>query len=107
MSLFRLLSSSLTIAIIATTLVAQSSPTEKTAVAGTSPLARAGEVDQPLQPRLPGSDGPRECLKMRMYKIRRDEPQSDSTHLVGYSTCLPVARIQTYGVAQPLPVKMP
>jgi hypothetical protein len=29
---------------------------------------------------------------MRTYKVRRDDPQSDSTHAVGYSTCQPAAR---------------
>jgi hypothetical protein len=54
-----------------------------------------------------GPDTPRECLKMRMYKVRRDDPQSDSTRLVNYSTCLPAARIQTYSVKHPVDVKMP
>jgi hypothetical protein len=54
-----------------------------------------------------GPDTPRECLKMRMYKVRRDDPQSDSTRLVNYSTCLPTARIQTYSVKHPVDVKMP
>jgi hypothetical protein len=34
------------------------------------------------------------CLTMRTYKVARDNPQSDSTHAVGYSTCQPGARFQ-------------
>ena len=32
------------------------------------------------------------CLKMRTYKVARDDPHSDSTHAAGYSTCQPAAR---------------
>ena len=32
------------------------------------------------------------CLKMRSYLMARDGNNSDSTHLVGYSTCLPASR---------------
>jgi hypothetical protein len=32
------------------------------------------------------------CLKMRSYLMARDGKNSDSTHLVGYSTCLPASR---------------
>ena len=34
----------------------------------------------------------RYCLKMRSYLVARDSRNSDSTHLVGYSTCLPASR---------------
>ena len=32
------------------------------------------------------------CLKMRSYLVARDSRRSDSTHLVGYSTCQPANR---------------
>jgi hypothetical protein len=109
MSFFRvfLLFCSLMIAIVATSLAAQSSPTGKTAVISTTAALNSGQRDQPLQLQYLGPDTPRECLKMRMYKVRRDDPQSDSTRLVNYSTCLPAARIQTYSVKHPVDVKMP
>lgn len=34
----------------------------------------------------------RYCLKIRSYQMARDSKNSDSTHLVGYSTCLPASR---------------
>ena len=34
----------------------------------------------------------RYCLKIRSYQVARDSKNSDSTHLVGYSTCLPASR---------------
>lgn len=32
------------------------------------------------------------CLTIRSYLMARDSSNSDSTHLVGYSTCLPASR---------------
>lgn len=32
------------------------------------------------------------CLKIRSYVMKRDSRDSDSTHLVGYSTCQPASR---------------
>lgn len=32
------------------------------------------------------------CLKIRSYVMARDSRDSDSTHLVGYSTCQPASR---------------
>lgn len=32
------------------------------------------------------------CLKIRSYLMARDRKNSDSTHLVGYSTCQPASR---------------
>ncbi|MGA6980043.1 MAG: hypothetical protein WCC95_11905 [Candidatus Sulfotelmatobacter sp.] len=109
MSFFRffLLPCSLMIASIATGLAAQSVPIDKAAATNAPTTSYSGQLGQPLQVQPSDPDGPRECLKMRMYKVRRDDPQSDSTHLVKYSTCLPTARIQTYRVEQPAHVKMP
>jgi hypothetical protein len=36
------------------------------------------------------------CLTMRTYKVARDDPQSDSTHRAGYSTCQPATRFQVH-----------
>jgi hypothetical protein len=36
------------------------------------------------------------CYSMRGYKVARDNPQSDSTHAVGYSTCQPAARFRMH-----------
>ena len=32
------------------------------------------------------------CLNIRSYQVARDRKNSDSTHLVGYSTCLPATK---------------
>lgn len=32
------------------------------------------------------------CLNIRRYQVARDSKDSDSTHLVGYLTCLPASR---------------
>jgi hypothetical protein len=44
------------------------------------------------------------CLKIRSYQMARDSKNSDYTHLVGYSTCLPASkyRLRTaVGSSQP------
>jgi len=46
------------------------------------------------------------CLKIRSYLMARDSKYSDSTHLVGYSTCLPASkyRLRTaVGSTRPAP----
>ena len=119
MSFFRLFQSSLMIALtiagVSANLAAQSSP-EKTAPAnaplngqlnirdGTHPnwLSVLGDQKPPVLTlkEIEELSFTHDCLMMRMYKVRRDDPNSDSTQLVGYSTCLPTARIQTYTVDQ-------
>jgi hypothetical protein len=37
-------------------------------------------------------DGGITCLKLRSYVVARDSKNSDSTHLVSYSTCQPTSR---------------
>jgi hypothetical protein len=34
------------------------------------------------------------CYSIRSYRVKRDDPESDSTRLVGYSTCQPSNRFQ-------------
>lgn len=36
------------------------------------------------------------CYAIRSYKVARDNPQSDSTHAVEYSTCQPATRFRMY-----------
>jgi len=38
------------------------------------------------------------CYAMRSYKVARDDPQSDSTHAAGYSTCQPAARFHVHTI---------
>jgi len=38
------------------------------------------------------------CLKMRVYKVARDGPNTDSMHPAGYTTCSPAARFATHTV---------
>ena len=40
----------------------------------------------------PGAFADTYCLKIRSYQMARDSKNSDSTHLVGYSTCLPASK---------------
>jgi len=40
------------------------------------------------------SPGDGVCLKIRSYVVARDSKNSDSTHLVGYSTCQPAKKFQ-------------
>ena len=42
--------------------------------------------------RADGDSQVRTCLKMRVYKLARDGPDTDSMHPVSYSTCSPAAR---------------
>ena len=111
MSIFRLLPLSLLIAVSAVPVAAQTSP-EKAPVAPSidaAPLtAHIGEYSPGLNqfsvPKVwlngPDRKPPDDifCLKMRSYKVARDQPDSDATHLVGYSTCQPAARFRTYTV---------
>jgi hypothetical protein len=34
------------------------------------------------------------CYSIRSYRVTRDDPESDSTRLAGYSECQPAARFQ-------------
>jgi hypothetical protein len=36
------------------------------------------------------------CYSIRGYKVARDNPQSDSTHAIGYSTCQPATRFRMH-----------
>lgn len=40
----------------------------------------------------PDAFADRYCLKIRSYQMARDSKNSDSTHLIGYSTCLPASK---------------
>jgi hypothetical protein len=34
------------------------------------------------------------CYSIRLYRVKRDDPESDTTRVAGYSTCQPSARFQ-------------
>ena len=40
------------------------------------------------------------CLRIRSYQVARDSKDSDSTHLVAYSTCQPASRYQLWTVVE-------
>ncbi len=43
--------------------------------------------------------GDTSCLFMRTYRVKRDEPRSDSTRFAGYSECQPAHRYQSRDAA--------
>ncbi len=117
MSVFRLLPFSLLIAVAVSPVAAQSAP-EKAPLASLSadsvPLStRTGEHSPRLNqfgvPRvwLVNPDGQEQgdtlCYTMRSFKVARDNPQSDSTHAAGYSTCQPAARFHVHTIEGVLP----
>jgi hypothetical protein len=64
---------------------------------GSSDLLRDYSKSQPrARTLLLGMDGQPEsdttCFTMRSYVVARDSPDSDSTHMTGYSTCQPTSR---------------
>ncbi|MFZ0772215.1 MAG: hypothetical protein WCA49_25000 [Candidatus Sulfotelmatobacter sp.] len=53
-----------------------------------------------------GQQGDNLCYSIRSFKVARDNPQSDSTHAAGYSTCQPAARFHVHTIeGGVLPVK--
>jgi hypothetical protein len=54
----------------------------------TEPIYRFAAKDE-----IPADADPT-CYSMRSYRVTRDDPQSDSTRLAGYSVCQPSARFQ-------------
>jgi hypothetical protein len=55
----------------------------------------------------PDSQDDHVCLKMRVYKLARDGPNTDSMHPAGYSTCSPAARFQAHSIIYTIPSQMP
>jgi hypothetical protein len=47
------------------------------------------------------------CYAIRSYKVARDDPQSDSTHADGYSTCQPATRFHVNSVRGVIRPEMP
>jgi hypothetical protein len=43
---------------------------------------------------IPGRD--KSCYSIRSYVVKRDGPQTDSTHPVSYSTCVPARNLQQF-----------
>jgi hypothetical protein len=80
-----------------------------------NPLDRIVSEDYSLQPTqlsiprkfITNMDSPQTdavCLKMRVYKVARDGPNTDSIHSTGYTTCSLAARFvmhTTDGVIRP------
>ncbi len=48
--------------------------------------------DISVSARKPRQDSDITCLKIRSYVVARDDRNSDSTHMVSYSTCQPAER---------------
>jgi hypothetical protein len=47
------------------------------------------------------------CLKMRVYKVARDSPNTDSMHPVSYTTCSPAARFVLHTTEYRVPAATP
>lgn len=66
--------------------------------------AEAGEHDWtitvPSRPDKRALTGDTTCLSIRSYRVTRDDPQSDATRLVGYSTCQPATKFQVKEAGQ-------
>ncbi|MGB6802556.1 MAG: hypothetical protein WBE31_09830 [Candidatus Sulfotelmatobacter sp.] len=60
---------------------------------------RLAQLDSPrvflFDPGWQGQDGTL-CYAIRGYKVARDDPDSDSTHAAGYSTCQPATRFHVH-----------
>jgi len=115
MSIFRLLPFSVLIAVGAATLAAQTpdkNPATGQPADSASLSTRSGEhtprLNQLGVPRAwlvdpNGGQGDALCYTMRSFKVARDDPQSDSTHAAGYSTCQPAARFHVHTIEGVLP----
>jgi hypothetical protein len=107
MSIFRLLPLSLLIG--AATVAAQSTPQNgpdavQSTNSGTLNIHAAARWEQSSLAPMPAIDLDGQpqtdtlCYSMRTYKVARNNPDSDATHPIGYSTCQPAARFRTYTV---------
>jgi hypothetical protein len=116
MSIFRLLPFSLLIA--AATLAAQSTPQRnpdalQSTNSGQLNIRGGARLNQfSLQPTSAfDSNGQVQpdtlCYSMRSFKVARDEPQSDSTHPAGYSTCQPAASFHVHSIQGGTPPAKP
>lgn len=66
-------------------------PADGTFTARTAPklLERARTLQQ-----LALNQNDATCYSIRLYRVKRDDPESDTTRAAGYSTCQPSARFQ-------------
>jgi hypothetical protein len=87
------------------------SPNLKTELNPAKPLDRVGIEEYPPQlnqlvlPHIfvdPDAQpqGDTLCYAIRSYKVARDDPQSDSTHAAGYSTCQAATRFRMYSIKE-------
>jgi hypothetical protein len=107
MPISRLFPVSLLIAVSAAPMLAQSSPekapapsTDRIQIGEYSPRLNQFSVphfllNNPDRQRL---EDDTLCYTMRNYKVARDNPQSDSTHAAGSSTCQPAARFHVHSI---------
>lgn len=107
MSIFRLLP--LSLVIVSATLAAQPTPQKssdelQSTNSGTLNIHGAAQWEQSGLVHMSAFDVDGQlqsdtlCYSMRSYKVARDNPDSDSTHAVGYSTCQPAARFRTHTI---------
>jgi hypothetical protein len=73
------------------TIPAAPGTTDETSAARVTPrlLQRARTLQQ-----LALNQNDATCYSIRVYRVKRDDPESDSTKPAGYSTCQPSARFQ-------------
>jgi hypothetical protein len=67
-------------------------------VGGDPVPASMGPVHRFLGKGAPPEDSASTCYSMRSYRVKREDPNSDATTLVGYSTCQSAARFQVKSV---------
>jgi hypothetical protein len=54
------------------------------------------DADQRMTPLAPFQKPDISCLRIRSYRVARDTPDSDSTHLVSYTTCVRAENLRVY-----------
>jgi len=60
--------------------------------------ASKGSALPSVAPEVAGADSNSTCYSIRNYRMKRDDPHSDVTQPVGYSTCQPSKRFQVKSV---------
>lgn len=57
-------------------------------------LEKTGDIRTSRRSEVPLVANDNECLVLRSYQVKRDNPYSDATRAVGYTECQPAARYQ-------------
>jgi hypothetical protein len=68
------------------------SPNLRTRIRDLQPQPRILPFDPALAQN--DNDNDKRCYSIRSYRVTRDDPESDSTRMAGYSECQPAARFQ-------------